>query len=161
MLKKTIAGVQHGITLCFLPFFLLLTFTSLAQEKITVTGTVSSDSKPLADVSVNVVDQSTGTITRADGTFTLQVNKGATLLFSIIGYEEKRIKADGSVLNVQLTSTNSTLNEVIVVGYGTTKKTTFGFYLASFASLAARLQASNPLWRPSVSRCRPTARFHA
>ncbi len=113
--------------LCFMFFLLLLSLSSLAQQKITVNGTVISDKDlPLPDVSVKVEGESTGTITDNNGSFTLHVNKGATLLFSNIGYEEKRVRADkdGLKLIVQLTSKTSTLDPVVVVGYGTQKKST-------------------------------------
>ena len=127
MLKKQFCCLPPGIKLCLISFFLLLPFTSFAQQKITVSGSVLSENNvPIPDVSISVLGQGTGITTQANGSFTLQVNKGATLLISVVGYEEKRIIADkdGLLLAVKLTATTSTLNDVVVVGYGTTKKAT-------------------------------------
>jgi TonB-linked SusC/RagA family outer membrane protein len=128
MLKKNFAYLLQKKKFLFLfLLFLSASIISFAQQKITVSGTILSDSSmPLSNVSIKVKGQTTGTTTADNGTFTIKVNKGATLLFSAIGFEEKQLKADkdGSVLAVKLTATNSSLNEVVVVGYGTRKKAT-------------------------------------
>ena len=108
-------------------FFLLFSSFSFAQQKITVNGHVlTEENAPLAAVSVNVKGSSMGTITDGQGKFTLQVSKGASLVFSFVGYEEKEVKVnnESSVNNIQMVSTTSALNEVVVVGYGTQKKAT-------------------------------------
>src|SRR6186713_389560 len=109
-------------------FLLFFSYHLFAQQNITVTGKVQSDSSlPLSNVSVKVKGQSIGTTTDENGAFTIKVSKGATLLFSSIGYEETQVKVDkdGSVLAIRLaSSTASALNDVIIVGYGTRKKAT-------------------------------------
>jgi TonB-linked SusC/RagA family outer membrane protein len=125
MLKKQSAYFRFERKLCFISFLLLLSFITFAQQKVTVKGTVMSDKNvPLSNVSVKVDGAAIGTTTEPDGSFTLGVNKGAVLVFSIIGYEEKRIKANQEQLNlmVQLNSKVSSLNEVVVLGYGTQQK---------------------------------------
>ena len=124
MLKQS-AYFRFERKLCFISFLLLLSFISFAQQKVTVKGTVMSDKNvPLSNVSVKVDGAAIGTTTEPDGSFTLGVNKGAVLVFSIIGYEEKRIKTNQKQLNliVQLNSKVSSLNEVVVLGYGTQQK---------------------------------------
>ena len=125
MLKKQFAFLHPGMKLCFISFCLLSSFVSFAQQKITVSGTVISDKNvPLSNVSVKVEAEPTGTTTGDNGSFSLSVNKGATVVFSIVGYEDKRIKVDKdrSGLAVQLTTKTSTLSEVVVVSYGTQLK---------------------------------------
>jgi TonB-linked SusC/RagA family outer membrane protein len=122
MLKKQFAYLLQKKKFPFL--FLLFLSTSIfsfAQQKITVSGTVVSDSiLPLSNVSIKIKGESGGITSEANGAFTIKVNKGATLIFSMIGYEEKQIKVDKDnlALAMQLSSTSSTLNSVIVIGYG-------------------------------------------
>ncbi|MEO6916928.1 MAG: carboxypeptidase-like regulatory domain-containing protein, partial [Chitinophagaceae bacterium] len=107
MLKKRFALLGQGLRFWFIPCFLLLSLVSIGQQKISVGGRVISDKgDPLPDVSVKVENQTTGTITAADGTFSLRVNKGATLVFSIIGYQDRKINIDRerSGLAVQLSA---------------------------------------------------------
>lgn len=125
MLKKQFAFLlQRRKLLFFYLLFLSASNFSFAQEKISVSGTVSSDSSmPLSSVSISVKGQAGGTTSAADGTFIIKVNKGATLIFSIIGYEERQIKIEKetSGLSVNLTSKSTGLNDVVVIGYGTQK----------------------------------------
>jgi hypothetical protein len=88
MLKKKFAFLLQRKKLLFLCFLLLSAFNfSFAQDKITVSGTVASDSSaPLSSVSISVKGQAGGATSGADGTFTIRVTKGATLIFSFVGY---------------------------------------------------------------------------
>ena len=96
MLKKLFALFVQKKKLFF--FFLLClsaSHFSFAQEKIAVSGTVASDSSmPLSNVSINIKGQAGGTTSGPDGAFTIQVSKGATLVFSMVGYEERQITID-------------------------------------------------------------------
>lgn len=105
--------------------FLFLSSFLFAQEKIVVKGKIFTENNiPLAGVSVNVKETSGGTTTDADGNFSIQVSKGATIVLSFVGYEEKIVKMSNekSAANIQMVSTTSSLGEVVVVGYGTQKK---------------------------------------
>jgi len=89
-----------------------------------LTGTVT-DSKhiPLAGVSIVVAGTQSGTVTGADGTFSLNIGDGAALQFSFIGYKPQTISVGSqSHLNVQLAEEATALDEIVVVGYGTQKK---------------------------------------
>ncbi len=122
MLKKRFAFLHQGTKLSFITFFLLSSFISFAQQKISVSGKVMSDKNvPLENVSVKVEGETIGTTTQPDGSYSLSVNKGATVVFSNIGYEDQKIKVDKNRagLDVQLTTKLSTLGEVVVVSYGT------------------------------------------
>src|SRR5665647_1778509 len=127
MQKKLLPFLQREKKVLIFIFFLFFTSFSFAQQKITVNGNVFTEKNdPLSGVSVNLQGSSFGTTTDAQGKFTLQVNKGATLVFSFVGYEEMQIKVNNekSVGNIQMVSTTSALNQVVVVGYGTQKKAT-------------------------------------
>src|SRR5882757_7056578 len=87
--------VRRRKVFVFFLLFLSASHFSFAQDKITVSGKVASDSsQPLSSVSISIKGQAGGTTSAADGTFTIKVNKGQTLVFSIIGYEEREIKVD-------------------------------------------------------------------
>ncbi len=110
-------------SLCFagLLFYLI----SSAQSK-TITGKVSAaeTSGPLASVTVTVVGTNRSTITDAEGNFSITASEGQTLRFSYIGYADKEVPVGASnSLSVSLSSTGpNTLQDVVVVGYGTQKK---------------------------------------
>src|SRR4051812_38394964 len=125
MSKKQFAFLLQKKKLIFLCFLLLSTSHLLfAQEKLTVSGKVASDSSmPLSSVSVSIKGEAGGTTTDENGAFTISVSKGATLVFSIVGYESKEIKIQKETtgLSVSLTSRSTGLNDVVVIGYGTQK----------------------------------------
>ncbi|MBQ51596.1 MAG: SusC/RagA family protein, partial [Leeuwenhoekiella sp.] len=91
---------------------------------VRVTGTVTDMSgMPLPGVNVIVKGTSTGTSTDFDGLFNLDVPSSSTLVFSFLGFQTQEIAVNGTAdLNVQLVEDTSTLDEVVVVGYGTQKK---------------------------------------
>lgn len=125
MSKKHFAFLLQGKKLLFLCFLLLSASSFVfAQEKITVSGTVASDSsQPLSSVSITAKGQAGGVTSGSDGTFTIKVNKGSTLVFSIVGYEPKELKVDQETtgVTIKLTSKSAALNDVVVIGYGTQK----------------------------------------
>src|SRR5688572_16302335 len=113
--------------------FLLLHFSSLAQET-TVTGRVTSvsDNSSLPGVSVTIKGRSTGTVTDSDGVFKLNVSPSDVLVFSFIGMETQEIEV-GNQQDIQISLTESiqSLQEVVVVGYGSQKKTNLTGAVAS------------------------------
>jgi TonB-linked SusC/RagA family outer membrane protein len=91
-----------------------------------LTGKVTTESgDPLAGVSVLVKGTSRGTTTNSNGVFSIAADAGETLEFSIIGYKLNSIKIGeaSTNINVQLLTEVSGLNEIVVVGYGTQKRT--------------------------------------
>lgn len=96
---------------------------SVFGQSLRVTGVVTDaeDGSPLIGVSVIQEGTSNGVATDLDGQYTLTVPQNAVLVFSYIGMETQKHKATGNVLNVAL-STSIILEEVVVVGYGTMRK---------------------------------------
>jgi iron complex outermembrane receptor protein len=100
------------------------TFSSSWAQTTTVKGIVKDASGvPLPGVTVQVKGTSTSTATTANGTFSINAAKGAVLKFSFIGYQalEKTVGDEGS-LTITLSETSKTMNEVVVIGYGTSTK---------------------------------------
>lgn len=98
---------------------------TFAQEK-TVTGTVSDESGPLPGVNVIIKGTQKGTQTDFDGKYTLKAKKGDILHFSYIGMTpvEKTVGASNTIDAVMKQDAN-VLDEVVVVGYGTTTKKSY------------------------------------
>ena len=92
-------------------------------QNLTQEGTiVDKNNEPLIGVSVQVKGGTVGTVTDADGFFSLKCNKGDKLVVKYIGYEEQELKATGTALRVTLQDNSQSLNEIVVVGYGVQKK---------------------------------------
>jgi TonB-linked SusC/RagA family outer membrane protein len=108
---------------CIFSLCLLFASFSMAQNK-EITGRVTDEKgEPVARASVLVQGTTTGTTTKSDGTFSLSVPESATtLVISAINFTQQEVPATSPV-NVTLTSSTATnLNEVVVVGYGSQKK---------------------------------------
>ncbi|MCM1511390.1 MAG: TonB-dependent receptor [Clostridium sp.] len=102
----------------------LFAMIATAIQAQTVTGNVK-DSTGEGVIGATVMEKGTknGTITDMDGNFTINVAKGKTLVFSYIGMKEKQVKVTGdSPINVVMEDDNTTLNDVVVIGYGTVRK---------------------------------------
>lgn len=105
--------------------FLMLTTTVSAQNSITLTGQVIDDLKePLIGVSVSVKGTTNGTSTDLDGNFVLNnVPSNSTIVVSMIGFDQQEIALKGQTeLNVILKEKATTLDDVVVIGYGVVKK---------------------------------------
>ncbi|MFB9057831.1 SusC/RagA family TonB-linked outer membrane protein [Mariniflexile ostreae] len=96
--------------------------TANAQQLIT--GTVVDDSSiPIPGVNIVVDGTSTGTMTDFDGGFSINATKGAKLVFSYVGLKTVSVLiVDNTKLNIVLTTDSALLDEVVVIGYGTQKK---------------------------------------
>jgi TonB-dependent SusC/RagA subfamily outer membrane receptor len=103
----------------------ILFFTASWSQGRTVTGTVFDDKNtPLSGATVTVKGTTVSTSTNAEGAFRLQVAGTArTLLVSFVGMQSKEVAiSSGSNLSVTLTGGTTTLNDVVVVGYGRSRK---------------------------------------
>lgn len=96
---------------------------SINQEKM-VTGTVRDVAgNPLIGVSVQVKGTSNGVVTDLDGKFSITVSVGDVLIFSYVGMVTREISTDGiEFLDVKMEEDAAALDEVVVIGYGTVKK---------------------------------------
>lgn len=118
--NKLIGLMMRPLLLVLLMFVTSLAF---AQTK-TVTGNVVDEKgEPVIGVTVQVKGTTTGTITNLEGTFTIKVAEKAMLQFTSIGYAEQSISVAGKpTIHVVLVENTQTLDEVVVIGYGTVKK---------------------------------------
>lgn len=112
-------------------FRLMMLFASLvvwqatfAQNGIPVTGTVEDKTGPMEGVNVSVTGTNTGTLTDKHGKFSITVpNKKATLTISFIGYVTRTVPVgNNTTFNITLEAEDKSMNEVVVIGYGTAKK---------------------------------------
>ena len=135
--------MKNSLLLLF-AFFVAFSPRAFAQEQ-TVTGTVTDESEvPLPGVSVFVKSTTRGTATDFDGNFSLRVPQGeVTLVFSYLGFQQKEVPLNGQTqLKVQLSDDVQSLNEVVVVGYGTQKR-------ANLTGAVAQIDAEDIALRPS------------
>ncbi|MBO9204915.1 MULTISPECIES: SusC/RagA family TonB-linked outer membrane protein [Niastella] len=117
----------------FTSFFYLLLVLGIghlqpaaAQTENTIHGVISnSQGDPLANVSVVVKETKRGTATDSSGQFSIAAKKGQTLVFSMTGYtgREYLIRNDG-IVQMSLTASAISLDDVVVIGYGARKKAT-------------------------------------
>ena len=102
---------------------MLLMSTAMFAQKVTVTGTVKDNIGPAIGVSVIEKGTTNGTTTDLDGKYSINVPADAVLEFSSIGYSTQEIAVGGrTVVNVVLAEDAEFLDEVVVVGYGTMKR---------------------------------------
>lgn len=98
--------------------------SELKVKEQVISGTVTDQTgEPLPGVTVSIEGTTIGTATDIDGKYTLDIPDGATLVFSFIGFQTQRVAAGSrSVVDVTLVEDISSLEEVVVVGYGTQRK---------------------------------------
>ena len=126
--RKTalLAGICSVFSLGYTPQLFAVSSTDTVeavQQTRKITGTVSDEMGPI--VGANVLEKGTtnGVITDINGNFTLNVKPGATIVVSFIGYVNQEIKITNQAkLDVTLKEDSEMLDEVVVVGYGTMKK---------------------------------------
>ena len=151
--------MKKSVILCFCNVVLSLVLTLACIQAVpvqasplqskTITGVITSgtDGFPLIGVSVQVQENSTGSITDLDGRYSVQASEGQTLVFSYIGFKSQTIKiGTSSIINVVLIEDNEMLDEVVVVGYGVQKKKLVtGATVQVKGDKIAELNTTNPL----------------
>jgi len=108
----------------FLLACLLVTANMLWAQDISVTGTVtgSEDGTPVPGANVVVAGTTNGTITDLDGNFTITAPRDGILVFSFVGMESLQVPvANQTILNVSMSTSAQSMEEVVVIGYGTAK----------------------------------------
>ncbi len=127
---------------------LLLSFTStvFAQVKITGNVTLASTGEPAIGVSVQVIGAGIGVITDIDGNYTLVApNEEVELHFSYTGYTDQTIKVGSqTTIDVALLENTSQLSEVVVMGYGSQKRSSIS---GSVSTVSAQEIAERPILR--------------
>lgn len=131
---------------------LLFAVTSMAQNKITISGVVTDKTgETVIGASVRVKGQeSKGSITDINGKYQIvDVASNATLIFSYIGMREQEIAVNGrSTINVKMEEDSQLIDEVVVVGYGSAKKRDL---TGSIVTVKADEIASKPSTNPLAS----------
>ena len=122
-IRTNTTSIQKAISL----FVFMLFFTAIASaQSVEVKGTVldNATQESLPGVSIIIKGTTQGAITDINGDYSIRVSQeDALLVFSFIGYESQEVLVNGqSTVNVSLKTSTSDLDEVMVIAYGTTKK---------------------------------------
>lgn len=110
--------------LSFLLFCMAFISVEVYAQDIKISGTVISgaDNYPIIGANILVKGTTIGTITDVDGNFSFEAPKGSTLIISYIGYQQQELKAGSAPLKIVLQEDSEKLDEVVVIGYGSQKK---------------------------------------
>ena len=96
---------------------------SVYAQDLTVTGTVIDDfGEPVLGANVVVKGTTNGATTDLDGNFSFKAPKGSVLVISFIGYSTQEVTFNGQPLKISLREDSELLEDVVVIGYGTVKK---------------------------------------
>src|SRR5687767_11580405 len=135
--------------LCSLLSFLTLVFfipLTLSAQDVTISGTVTdqTNKSPMGEVSVSLKGSTIGTTTNANGQYSLKVpSLKGTLVFTTVGYASLELDINGqAVVDASLAVSSANLNEVVVIGYGTTAKKDLTGSVGSVR--ATQLENENP-----------------
>lgn len=100
-------------------FLMFLLSSTLAFAQSRVSGTVSDQTgDPLPGANVSVAGTTNGVMTDYNGKYSIEVEKGQTLVFSFLGFIQQEVKVSQNVINITLEEDSKTLDEIVVVGYG-------------------------------------------
>jgi TonB-linked SusC/RagA family outer membrane protein len=114
--------IRHFVVLAMLTLSLLISASSYAQTR-QISGTVTSADGVLPGATVVVKGTTNGVVTDPKGLFKIAVPENATLVISIVGYASQELKIGAAnTYEVTMASSVSALSEVVVIGYGTTKR---------------------------------------
>ncbi|MFB6456900.1 TonB-dependent receptor [Chitinophaga sp. Hz27] len=127
----------------------VIVIASKEARVIKISGTVTNERGDLLiGVSVKIKGTNIGAMTNEKGHFELQATAGVTLVFSYVGYEQIEIVSTADPINIIMKESSSGLNEVVVVGYGTQKKTSS---TASVSAVQGKELAKSPVTNISNS----------
>lgn len=104
---------------------MFLCFNSVVYaQSIKISGTITDESsQPLIGANILVKGTAKGAVTDFDGNYSISVNSGETLVVSYTGFQTKEVKVDSNTtINIQLAEDTESLDEVILIGYGSRKK---------------------------------------
>ncbi len=128
----------------------MLVFGSSSYAQSLITGRITDSSgAPLSGVSVQIKNAKTGTVTNAEGAYSISAKATDILVFSYIGYQAQEITVGSrAAIDLSLSSTSAQLSEVIVIGYGTAQKRDL---TGSIATVAGKEVADKPNPNPISS----------
>lgn len=103
---------------------LLFSLPQVNAQELPVTGTITDGmGEPLPGASVVIKGTTNGTITNVDGKYSLEVPSDAVLVYSFIGMKTAEVNVDGrGVIDIQMKEEIATLDELVVIGYGSVKR---------------------------------------
>ena len=132
----------------FVAVFAMMHLFSFGQNTITVSGIVTgANGVPLEGAFVTEVGApSNGAATSADGSYSLTVEEGASIIVEFIGYTSQTHRVTGGTLNVQLVPGESEMDEVVVVGYASQRKVNL---TGAVTSIDAKVLEDRPMSRLS------------
>lgn len=131
-LKKTLRHSARIKPACIAIVLTLFSITALNAQM--VSGTVIADGQPLPGAAVLLKNTSKGTVTDFDGNYSIESTSEDILVFSYIGYSTQEIKVGQQTkINVTLEQDNK-LNEVVIIGYGTQRKSDLTGSVSSVSS---------------------------
>ena len=116
--------LRHKKLIQLLNIALMLFFylNTSSQQKV-VTGNVMSEGMPLPGASITIKGEKLGAVTDFDGNYKIEVSNNTTLIFSYIGYKSKEIEVGiQATIDVILLPDVSSLDEIVVIGYGSVKR---------------------------------------
>jgi TonB-linked SusC/RagA family outer membrane protein len=122
--NKTVRSMKTGIILSLLLINSFFAQSVFAQSTVTGTVTDAKTNQPIPGANVSIEGTTQGTITDIQGQYTLSLtDPTAMVVFSFIGYQTQKVSVNGlTVLNVALIEDAIKLDELVVIGYGTVKK---------------------------------------
>ncbi|WPU92702.1 TonB-dependent receptor [Mucilaginibacter sabulilitoris] len=124
--------------------FLFLSVQVMAQQK-TISGKVTSadDGNALPGVSIKIKGTDAGTVSDVNGSYSIKANSGQVLVFSFISFANQEVTVkDATTINVKLGADTKSLNEVVVVGYGTQKRANL---TGAVATVDTKILQSRPI----------------
>jgi len=128
-----------------LALLIMLGTNAIFAQSITIKGTIT-DAEGMPLPAANIIEKGTqnGAVSDFDGLYTISAPKGSTLVYSFIGFSPKEVVVGNqTTINVSLSGAN-TLDEVVIIGYGTTKKSDL---TGSISSVGAKDFEKQPVFR--------------
>lgn len=125
---------------------LLVAFAANAQTR-TITGIITNEkNEPVEAATIQVKGKTTGVISNETGYYAISANNNDVLQFISVGYiTQERPVGNLSEINVQLSATETSLSDVVVIGYGTQRKSDVTGSVSTIGGNAiARVQTANP-----------------
>ena len=121
-LKGKIALNKCKQLLCIVILFFYSLYSFAQTQKVTGTIIDENSKTPLAGVSIIIKGTSIGAASDFDGNYSIDANINDILILSYLGYEKKEVKVSSSRLDISLKESTESLDEIILIGYGSSKK---------------------------------------